>query len=154
MSRASASVSIAASLAEVWDYYFNRDGWPAWVDGFGRVESSDGYPEAGGTLRWASGPAGRGTVTERVLEHEPRRLHRVAFEDPESTGELQAIFEIDGAGTRVAHELDYALRRRGPLAKLTDALFIRSQMRGSLNRSLARLKLEVEEVAAAGTQPR
>jgi hypothetical protein len=37
-------------------------------------------------------------------------------------------------------------------AKVTDRLFIRSQMRGSLARSLTRLKLEVEEVAA-GARP-
>jgi uncharacterized protein YndB with AHSA1/START domain len=153
MSRVSASVLVSASLAEVWEYYFAPEGWPAWVDGFGRLESSSGYPHAGGTLRWASAPAGRGTVTERVLEHQPRRVHRVAFEDPQASGELRATFEIQGKGTLVRQALDYALRRGGPLARLTDALFIRSQMRGSLERSLARLKLEVEEVAAPGAQP-
>jgi hypothetical protein len=148
MSRVSASARVNASLAEVWDRYFDPDGWPAWVDGFGHVESSTGYPQAGGSLRWASGSAGRGEVTERVLEHEPRRLHRVSFEDPESQGELEVTFEIQGDGTLVTQKQDYRLRRGGPLAKVTDALFIRSQMRGSLARSLGRLKLEVEEVAA------
>lgn len=152
MSRVSASATVNASLAEVWDYYFDAEAWPAWVDGFGRVESSTGYPGAGGSLRWVSGPAGRGVVTERVLEHEPRQLHRVTFEDPETTGELKTTFAIAGGRTRVTQELDYRLRQRGPFAKVTDRLFIRSQMRGSLGRSLARLKLEVEEVAA-GTQP-
>jgi uncharacterized protein YndB with AHSA1/START domain len=153
MSRVSTSMTVNASLAEVWDYYFDPEGWPAWVDGFGRVESSTGYPEAGGSLRWVSGRAGRGEVTERVLEHEPRRVHRVAFQDPETEGELNVAFAIEGDGTLVTQELDYRLRRGGPLAKLTDRLFIRSQMRGSLARSLGHLKLEVEEVAAAGAQP-
>jgi hypothetical protein len=148
VSRVSASVRVSASLAEVWDRYFDADGWPAWVDGFGHVESSTGYPQTGGSLRWASGSAGRGTVIERVLEHEPRRLHRVSFEDPETEGELEVTFAIEGNGTVVTQEQDYRLRRGGPLAKVTDALFIRSQMRGSLARSLGRLKLEVEEVAA------
>jgi len=152
MSRVSASAAVKASLAEVWDYYFDPEGWSAWVDGFGRVEASDGYPEAGGSLRWASGPAGRGVVRERVLEHEPRRVHRVSFEDPETTGQLKATFAIQGGTTVVTQELDYSLRQRGPFAKLTDMLFIRSQMRGSLTRSLARLKLEAEE-AATGPQP-
>ena len=98
VSKVSESVVVAASLAEVWDYYFEPRGWPAWVDGFGRVEASDGYPEAGGSLRWRSIPAGRGEVTEHVLEHEPRRLHRVAFRDPESAGELVTRFEIAGEG--------------------------------------------------------
>jgi hypothetical protein len=152
MSGVAASVPVRASLAEVWDYYFDPAGWPAWVDGFARVESDMGYPEVGGTLRWSSTPAGRGTVTERVVEHESRRLHRVEYEDPETTGQLSVTFAIEGEGTMVTQELDYRLRDRGMFAKVTDRLFIRSQMRGSLSRSLARLRLEVEEVAA-GTRP-
>ena len=152
MSRVTASAAVSASLAEVWDYYFDPGGWPAWVDGFGRVDSVRGYPEEGGSLKWTSGPAGRGTVMERVLEHEPRKLHRVAFEDPATTGQLTTSFAIERGRTVVTQELDYALRRGGAFAKVTDRVFIRSQMRGSLGRSLGRLKLEAEEVAA-GTQP-
>jgi uncharacterized protein YndB with AHSA1/START domain len=151
MSRVTASVAVNASLAEVWDYYFQPDGWPAWVDGFGNVASSSGYPDEGGSLRWRSTPAGRGEVTERVLEHEPRRIHRVSFEDSETVGELSVTFAIKGDRTLVTQNLDYRLRGRGPFAKVTDLLFIRSQMRGSLGRSLGRLRLEVEEVAAAPT---
>ena len=148
-SKVSGSGLVAASLAEAWDYYFEPQGWPAWVDGFGQVEASNGYPEAGGSLRWRSIQAGRGEVTEHVLEHEPRRLHRVAFRDPESAGELVTTFEIAGDGTLVTQELDYRLRRGGPLAWVTDRLFIRSQVRASLARSLGRFKLEVEELAEA-----
>jgi hypothetical protein len=72
----------------------------------------------------------------------------VSFEDPETQGELEVTFMIKGDGTLVTQEQDYRLRRGGPLANVTDALFIRSQMRGSLARSLGRLKLEIEEVAA------
>ena len=152
MSKVTAAVAVRASLAEVWDYYFDPAGWSAWVDGFARVDSYTGYPDVGGTLRWSSGPAGRGTVTERVVEHEPRRLHRVEFEDPETTGSLAVTFGIQGEGTVVTQELDYRLREGGVFAKVTDRLFIRSQMRGSLGRSLGRLKLEVEE-AATETRP-
>lgn len=144
MSRVSESVLVQASLAEVWGYYFEPRAWPAWVDGFGSVEASDGYPDEGGSLRWRSIPAGRGDVTEHVLEHESRRLHRVAYRDPESAGELRTAFAIEGEGTRVTQELSYRLRKGGAFSWLTDRLFIRSQMRGSLRRSLARLKLEVE----------
>ncbi len=147
MAKVTESVLVESSLAEVWGYYFEPGGWPAWVDGFGSVDELDGYPEAGGSLRWRSIPAGRGEVTERVLEHEPRRLHRVSFRDPESSGELVTTFAIEGRGARVTQELDYRLGRRGPFAWLTDRLFIRSQMRGSLQRSLARLKLEVQELS-------
>ena len=58
MSKVSASVAVAASLAEVWDHYFEPRGWPAWVDGFGRVEASDGYPEAGRLAALALDPGG------------------------------------------------------------------------------------------------
>jgi uncharacterized membrane protein len=144
MSEVSESVLVQASLAETWSYYFEPWAWPAWVDGFGSVETSDGYPEEGGSLRWRSIPAGRGEVTEHVLEHESRRLHRIAFRDPESAGELRTTFAIEGEGTRVTQELDYRLPKGGTLSWLTDRLFIRSQMRGSLRRSLTRLKLELE----------
>jgi hypothetical protein len=147
VSTVSATVVVQASLAEVWDHYFQPRGWPSWVDGFGHLEVSDGYPEVGGTLRWRSVPAGRGQVTEHVLEHEPRRLHRVDFRDPESSGELETRFEIESQGTRVTQELDYRLRRRSPFAWLTDRLFIRSQLRASVARTLVRFKFEVEDLA-------
>ena len=42
---------VNASLAEVWDYYFDPAGWPAWVDGFGhlapeRIVAGSVLPEA------------------------------------------------------------------------------------------------------------
>jgi hypothetical protein len=58
---------------------------------------------------------------------------------------LRVNFAIEGTGTRITQALEYRLRRRGPLARLTDLLFVRSQVRGSMRRSLERFKLEVEE---------
>jgi uncharacterized membrane protein len=154
MTRLAASVLVEASLAETWDHYFDLRGWPAWVDGFQSVAEGEGYPEVGSTLRWRSTPAGRGTVTERVLEHEPRRLHRIAFGDPGSEGELRTAFQIEGGGTRVEQRLDYTLSRRGPAAWLTDRVFVRSQMSRSMERSLMRFKHEAEERARAQAAPR
>jgi hypothetical protein len=148
----SQSVVVQASLAETWDFYFRPDAWPAWVDGFARVEEADGYPEAGGGLRWISVPAGRGEVRERVLEHEPRRVHRIAFSDPESEGELETRFEIEPGertATRVTQRLTYKIGGGGPLGPIVDRLFVRSQLRRSLARSLGRLQLELEERASA-----
>ena len=101
MAEVAEEILIEASLAEVWDAYFEPRGWASWVDGFAAVEAAEGYPEVGGTLRWRSRPAGRGSVTERVLEHEPRRRHRIGFADPESEGELLTTFGIEGQGVRV-----------------------------------------------------
>jgi hypothetical protein len=141
------SVLVGASLADVWRYYFEPSGWPAWVDGFHAVESADGYPETGGTLVWRSTPAGRGTVRERVLAHEPRTLHRIAFADPESSGELTTRFEVEGEATRVTLELSYQLGSSGVFAWLTERIFVRGQVRQSLQRTLARLRLEAEELS-------
>ncbi|HZA90818.1 MAG TPA: SRPBCC family protein [Solirubrobacterales bacterium] len=150
------SVHVAASLAESWALYFDPSVWASWVDGFARVEASEGYPERGGTLRWRSTPAGRGVVEERVLEHDPRRRHRVAFSDPESDGELLTMFEIeagpgDEPGTRVGQELTYRVREAGLLTPLTDIFFIRPQMRRSLRRSLERFGAEAEGLSAEAT---
>ena len=155
MATVEASIQIAAPLAEVWDLYFERDRWPAWVDQFDSVVSESGYPEIGGELVWRSNASGRGEVHERVLAHQPRSLHRIEFEDPQVAGELEARFEMQPAGeggerlTKVAQKLDYRLTTGGPLRAVTDLLFIRSQMRGSLQRSLADLRLEAERTGAS-----
>jgi hypothetical protein len=147
VSEVSESVAIDASLAETWDYHFEPRFWPTWVDGFQAVVASEGYPDLGGTLRWRSTSAGRGEVSERVVEHAPRRLHRVAFTDPQTEGELVTSFEIQGEGVRVEQRLSYALRGGGIFGWATDRLFIRTQQRRSMQRSLWRLKHEVEETA-------
>lgn len=152
-------MEVDASLAEAWDLYFDQSRWTSWVDGFGSVASADGYPDVGGSLAWRSTPAGRGTVQEKVVEHEPRRLHRIEFSDPESSGTLETRFEmLPGAEsaehrTRVYQVLEYRLAQTGPLRALTDVLFIRSQMRKSLQRSLAGFRgelVETEPEAANG----
>lgn len=158
MAEVSAEVEVEAPLADVWDLYFNPESWRSWVDGFARLTASEGYPEPGGSLSWESTPAGRGRVSERVLEHQPRRLHRIAYTDPGSAGELETSFEMvpaDGRGrrTRVVQALRYELQDAGPLAALTDRLFIRSQMRRSLQRSLAGLMIEAAVAAEAKESP-
>ena len=130
-----ASVLVDAPLADTWDAYFDSRGWTEWVDAFASVVSSDGYPEAGGTLVWRTGAAGRGEVTEEVEAHEPRRLHRIAFRDPTMAGGLEATFVIEGEGTRVSQTMTYHLAQRGVFAFL-GTFFVRSQIKRSLERSL------------------
>jgi uncharacterized protein YndB with AHSA1/START domain len=144
MATVASEVEVAAPAIAVWDFYFDPSAWPTWVDQFASVAASDGYPEQGGTLRWLSGRAGRGEVSERVIEHQPRRLHRIAFGDPQAEGELTTTFEVIDGGTRVRQELDYSLRREGVFVRITDTLFVRSQMRASLVRSLVALRAELE----------
>ena len=147
MATLSESLLVRGSLKEVWDFYFEPRGWPSWVDGFAAVERADGYPEQGGTLVWRSKPAGRGTVSERVVEHSPRTRHRIEWSDPESSGELRSEFAVEGEAVRVTLTLDYRLARGGPLAWLTERLFVRGQVKRSLQRTLLRFKHEAEEAA-------
>jgi hypothetical protein len=148
MGRVSAELLVPASLAEVWDLYFEPRSWGSWVDEFQAVDSiSDGYPEIGGKLVWHSGAAGRGQVVETVLDHETRRLHRIRFADPHAEGEQLTTFEIAGEGTKVKIELVYGLMAPGVLGPITDRLFIRSQMRDMLGRSLAGLRAEAQDLA-------
>jgi uncharacterized protein YndB with AHSA1/START domain len=145
MATVEAAVEITAPPADVWDLYFDGDRWASWVDGFEAAVAAEGYPEAGGTLTWRSNAAGRGEVRERVTAHEPRTLHRIEFEDPEAEGTLETRFEIVPGSeriTRVTQRLSYELRGGGPFAGITDLLFIRTQMRRSLERSLGALGRE------------
>lgn len=144
MATVEVSELIESPLAETWDAYFDERRWPAWVEGFGSTTARREYPQAGGTLSWSSTAAGRGLVSERVLDHEPRRRHRIHFEDPESVGNLETTFSIEGECTRVAQKLDYRLKRRGPFAAFADLLFIRSQLASSMQRSLAALRRELD----------
>jgi uncharacterized protein YndB with AHSA1/START domain len=141
-------VVVPAPLAEVWDLYFDSRAWPDWVDSFGSVIEVDGYPDAGGTLRWKSVPAGRGEVTEKVLEHEPRRKHRIEFSDPSMAGEMTVTFAIEGDGTRVTTAMDYRLLDKSVFARLGSLLFLKAQLRGTLRRSLDALAPEAADGAA------
>lgn len=144
MATVSSSATIAAPRADVWRVYFDERAWPDWVDQFHAVVSAVGYPEVGGELVWRSGSAGRGEVQEQVIEHAPESRHAIRFTDPSVEGRLVTTFEDSGDGTAVALELTYELRSRGVFAAISDVLFVRAQMRASLARSLAGLRVELE----------
>ena len=147
MPKAEAAVLIGASLAEAWEAYFDPAGWPEWVDAFAGVNSADRYPLAGGRLVWRTGSAGRGEVAEEVGAHEPRTLHRVRFADPTMTGELETRFGLEGPATRVTQVMSYSLAKPGVFAFL-GALFVRSQVKRSLERSLEGFRAFVAERAS------
>jgi hypothetical protein len=117
--------------------------WPTFVDGFGHVvEVSGNWPEAGSKVIWESTPAGRGRVTERVVEHEVDRFATDVFEK-QLTGRQTLWFE-PGA---VTMELEYELASGGPLRPITDVLFIRRALTMSLERTLRRFSTEAAEEA-------
>jgi hypothetical protein len=147
VSKLSQSIRVDASLAETWDAYFDSRLWGSWVDGFqAAVERSPGYPaEVGSTLVWRTIPAGRGTVRERVLEHQERRVHRVA--SPSIANRVSSSPSMVGSAnaTRVDQTLTYRLLDRGPIARIGAVFFVKTQVRSSMERTLAAFRHEAEE---------
>jgi hypothetical protein len=139
--RASADLPAAPGLAQrLWT---DLSRWPTFIDGFSQVlEVSDSWPEAGAKLVWRSTPAGRGRVTERVVEHEEGLFATDIFED-QLNGRQTLWFE---PGV-VTMELDYSLPGSGPFRVLTDVLFIRRALTMALERTLRRFSTEVADEA-------
>ena len=123
------------------------DRWPSFVEGFARaLEVSPDWPAEGARVVWESRPGGRGRVTEKVVEHGPRRFATQVFEQSLS-GRQTITASEDAEGTRVELALDYELSKYGPLRAIADALFIRRALRDSLRRTLRRFAVEAEEEA-------
>ncbi len=125
--------------------WYDTGRWPRWVVGLADVESvTGGWPEPGGEVSWRSGPAGRGTVRERVVSYETPGGQTVAVQDDSIRGTQTVSFEADGENVSITLSLDYALKRRSPLLKLVDVLFIRRAMSRSLEETLSRFGVELE----------
>jgi hypothetical protein len=121
--------------------------WASFVEGFARVrEVSGDWPNEGAKLVWESIPAGRGRVTERVVEGGERSFATEVF-DQSLHGTQRATFEPVEGGARVVVELEYELTKYGPLSRLADVLFIRRALRDSLRRTLGRFAVEAEDEA-------
>jgi Polyketide cyclase / dehydrase and lipid transport len=143
-----ASVRVALTLPEtVHDaetQWYDTNRWPAWVDGLARVVEVDGeWPGAGAVVIWESGPAGRGRVVERVIEHEPLAGQTLAVEDDAIRGRQSVAFTPRGERVEIALSLEYEIKRRTILTPLIDLLFIRRAMARSLADTLARFRAEL-----------
>ena len=123
--------------------------WPTFVDGFGHVDRVDGdWPQEGAKLVWRSGPAGRGVVTEKVVASEPgERFVTQVFEERMQGAQAVSFTAVDDDSTRVDIELAYQLTSGGPLAGITDLLFIRRALTDALRRTLRRFATEAAEEA-------
>jgi uncharacterized membrane protein len=144
------AVTVPLAPAAAFDLWTDLTRWPTFVDGFGHVERvDDGWPAEGTKLVWQSGPAGRGVVTERVVASEPGvRLVTQVFEERMHGAQAVRFDPVDDGSTRVDMELDYALTSGGPLAGVTDLLFIRRAQTDALRRTLRRFATEAAEEAA------
>jgi hypothetical protein len=124
------------------------DRWPSFVEGFARrIDRSPEWPRAGARLVWESSPAGRGRVTEKVVEAEgPDRFVTQVFEERLHGTQTFRVVESEG-GSRAELALEYELTKYGPLGAVADVIFIRRAIRDSLRRTLSRFAVEAEEEA-------
>jgi hypothetical protein len=153
MGRAKASIQVPGLASEAEALWYDRQRWPAWVDGFGHVvELSAGWP-AEGRLLWDGPPGGRGRVLERVLAYVPRTGQTLAVEDARLHGTQRVTFAPGPDHVTVTLSLEWELKERHPLTWAVERLFVRRAIADSLDRTLARFArerrgdLELEAVA-------
>lgn len=131
--------TFAASVPEAERCWYDTGRWTSWVDGLEVVlETHDPWPMVGGGVTWQSGPAGRGRVTETVIDYPPGAGQTVQVSDDTVTGRQSVTFAASADGVEVTLALEYRITRRSPLTPLVDILFVRRAMTQSLGRSLAR----------------
>jgi Polyketide cyclase / dehydrase and lipid transport len=150
MTTITVSRDFPASVHEAERCWHDTARWRAWVDGLDRVEEvSPEWPAVGARVRWRSGPAGRGEVVEHVTEHEPLSGLTVDVCDDSIDGRQSVRFIPSGDGAvTIELTLRYRIRRRSPLTRLIDALFIRGPMRASLESTLSHFGSELATARA------
>jgi hypothetical protein len=79
-----------------------------------------------------------------VVRYERPGGQTVAVQDDSIRGTQTVSFEPDGEDVSVTLSLDYELKRRSPLLRLVDFLFIRRAMTRSLEETLSRFGFELE----------
>ena len=138
------------SVQEVESGWYDTSRWAAWVDGLDRVLSiEDDWPRVGGSVTWESGPAGRGTVTERVTAYERFGGQTLEVQDKAIRGRQVVAFSTVGDSVEVKLGLQYSHRHGSIIMPLIDVLFIRREMTRSLARTLTRFGAELAARRAA-----
>src|SRR5438067_2746600 len=139
-----ASQVFEGAVHEAERVWYDTARWPRWVVGLTHVRSvSGGWPEVGGLVRWQSGPAGRGQVSERVVGYEPLSGQTVEVQDDSIQATQTVSFVPEDANVAVTLSLGYELKRRSPLMRVVDVLFIRRAMTRSLEQTLSRFGAEL-----------
>jgi Polyketide cyclase / dehydrase and lipid transport len=141
--RVSVGTIVPGRVVEAEELWYDRHRWAAWIDGFGHIAKLEGdWPQVGARLLWDSPPRGRGRVQEIVVAYETRTGQSLEVEDERLRGTQTVAFEPAGDEVRVTLTLEYELKDSSPLLPLADALFIRRQLRASLQRTLTRFAHE------------
>src|SRR5438067_2519823 len=132
------------SVHEAEMLWYDTPRWPSWVDGLDRVTGVEPrWPQLGATVTWQSGPAGRGRVVERVVAYEPLSGQTVEVQDDSIRATQTVSFVPEDANVAVTLSLGYELKRRSPLMRVVDVLFIRRAMTRSLEQTLSRFGAEL-----------
>jgi hypothetical protein len=144
-----ASVRVQASLASAERLWFDTSRWAEWVPGLETVTAVQaGWPSTpGACVVWRSGPAGRGTVTERVSWWSAGAGQRLAVRDDTIEGEQSIAFVPSGGddgATDVTLALSWRRRRRARLSAPLDLLFVRRAMADALAQTLERFASALE----------
>jgi hypothetical protein len=143
--RAEAEVVLAPEATLI--LWTNVSRWPTFVEGFAHLVQNDAnWPAPDTHVVWKSVPAGRGQVTEKVIESRSDRIATMVFEDRLAGKQTFRVGPTEH-GAAVELSLEYALTKYGPLGPLADALFVRRAIRDSLRRTLYRFAIEAEEEA-------
>lgn len=151
MSKVEVAQSFGGSVHEAEACWYDTDRWPAWIDGLARVRAVEGpWPQVGAIVRWESGPAGRGMVTEQVIAYEPQVGQTSEVRDDAITARQSVAFRPDEDGVQVVLSLDYTIRKRSIVTPIVDFLFIRRAMTMSLRSTLSHFGAQL----TAATRPR
>jgi len=135
------------TVAEAEQLWYDTARWPLFVDGLQSVVSVEGDPpQRGSRVVWQSFPAGRGEVSETVVEYSPGAGQQLEVLDRSLQGVQRVGFsQLDGA-VGVELSLDYRLSSANPLRALIDLLFIRRAQNQSLRRTLAAFAAELQSI--------
>jgi hypothetical protein len=148
MKAVTATQTFRGSVSAAESRWYDVTRWASWVDGFDHlVETSGDWPQAGSSVTWQSGPAGRGRVTERVIAHEPLEGQTLKVEDDAIRGRQRVSFTPDDEHVEVKLSLEYEIKQSSFFTPLIDLLFIRRAMAASLNATLGRFGGQLSERA-------
>ncbi len=158
MGRARQATVVPLPVDEAMELWTDLRRWPSFVEGFARVvEGDSSWPEPGARIAWESVPGGRGRVTERVTTHDAATGFSTQVFDEQLTGTQtfaagpapsSPATDAEEELTLVELKLEYELSRSGPLAPVTDFLFIRRALSDSLRRTLRAYAVEAREQSA------
>ncbi len=147
----SVAETFPGSVHEAESVWYDTSRWPSWVDGLERVTRvGEGWPATGAEVTWQSGPAGRGRVSERVVDYEALVGQTVEVDDETIGGRQSVKFMPEDGSVTIELSLEYQVKRRSLVTPLVDFLFIGRAFTTSLRTTLERFGLELESAREGG----